>query len=241
MSGKSINQPGLCGKIPSRGDFLANGLAADFVDSFSEWLQAVMAVSREQLGSQWLDTYLTSPIWHFALSAGVCGNDAMLGCLMPSVDQVGRHFPFTLARAHNTTPVHVRESKGWSTLMQQQALQTLEDDFSFEQWLAQLSLFDWQWPDDLHVIAPKLTATQSKPAWVLSTSGAPDSLCLLHHSYRQIFGAYCLWWTEGSELVPPCTLVSSGLPQVSQFAAMLDGNWQRWGWLSTDIHIAGAA
>lgn len=232
---------GLCGKIPSRGDFLANGLAVDFVDSWNEWLQAVMAVSREQLGANWLETYLTSPIWHFALSAGVCGKDAMLGCLMPSVDQVGRHFPFTLARPLNTTPVHARQSMHWSDTMQQQILKPLDDDFVFEPWLAQLNSADWQWPADLQVSAPQLSGTQSRPAWVLSTATLPDPSSLLHHSYRQLFGRYCVWWTEGSELVPACTLVSSGLPQVSQYAAMLSGEWQRWGWLNADIQIAGAA
>ena len=57
MSGKFINEIGICGKIPSSGDFLAQGLAAGFVDSWNEWLQAVMAVSREQLGRQWLESY----------------------------------------------------------------------------------------------------------------------------------------------------------------------------------------
>ncbi len=241
MSSQSVTEVGLCGKIPSRGDFLAHGVAADFVDSWNEWLQAVMAVSREQLGSNWLDTYLTSPVWHFALSAGVCGKDAMIGCLMPSVDQVGRHFPFTLARSLNTTPVHARQNAQWSDVMQQQILQTLDDDFAFEPWLAQLASVDWQWPAGVQVSAPQLAGTQSRPAWVLSTDTLPDSNSLLHHSYRQLFGRYCLWWTEGSDLVPACTLVSSGLPQVSQYAAMLSGDWQRWGWLNADIQTAGAA
>ena len=241
MSSQPLIDVGLCGKIPSRGDFLAHGLAAGFVDSWNEWLQAVLAVSREQLGNRWLETYLTSPVWHFALSSGACGKDAMIGCLMPSVDQVGRHFPFTLARTLASTPVHARQSAQWSDMMQSQILLTLEDDFSFEPWLAQLSTLDWQWPAALQVHAPQLSGTQSRPAWVLGTEPLPDSTSLLHHSYRQLFGRYCLWWTEGSELVPPCTLISSGLPQVSQYAAMLSGDWQRWGWLNADIQTAGAA
>ncbi|GAL04531.1 protein phosphatase ImpM [Photobacterium aphoticum] len=62
------------------------------MDSWSEWQQAILSVSREQLGEEWADCYLTSPVWHFALSPGACGKQGMVGTLMPSIDQVGRHF-----------------------------------------------------------------------------------------------------------------------------------------------------
>ena len=49
------------------------------------------------MGEEWLPIYLTSPIWRFVLSAGLCGGEVVAGVLMPSVDRVGRYFPFTLA------------------------------------------------------------------------------------------------------------------------------------------------
>lgn len=245
MSGKSVNLLGMCGKIPSRGDFVAQQLTAGFVDSWNEWLQAVMAVSREQLGQAWLETYLTSPVWHFALSAGVCGADAVLGTLMPSVDQVGRHFPFTLARTMPGTPVHARLQADWATELQQQILLTLEDDFVFERWHDTLQQAEISWPEALSVNTSQVQQSAVRPAWVIRHQGqqqddAVDAAVLLHHSYRQQFGRYCLWWTQGSELVPACTLVSSGLPQVSQYAAMLDGNWQRGQWQMADIICNGS-
>lgn len=239
MSGKFINEIGICGKIPSRGDFLAQGLAAGFVDSWNEWLQAVMAVSREQLGRQWLESYLISPVWHFALSAGVCGNDAVMGCLMPSVDQVGRHFPFTLARVMSCTPVHARLQDNWSAVLQQQVLLTLEDDFSFDLWLSRLQQAEIGWPEKQQITAPVMPQAQGRPAWVIKSNSEPDAMSLLHHSYRQQFERYCLWWTDGSEQVPACTLVSNGLPQVSQYAAMLNGDWQRWHWQCAEINDGG--
>ena len=50
MSGQFVaparaHQLGICGKIASQGDFLAQGLDVAFVDSWNEWLQAVLAVS----------------------------------------------------------------------------------------------------------------------------------------------------------------------------------------------------
>lgn len=241
MSFESLTEIGLYGKIPSRGDFITHGLPATFIESWSEWLQAVLAVSREQLGNDWLETYLTSPVWHFALSNGVCSDQTMLGSMMPSVDQVGRHFPFTLARSYQTTPVKARFASDCYQQMQQQVLKTLDDDFDMTAWLAQLAGETWRWPEPHNIETTVPAASNSRPSWMIAESATLSATDLLHHSYRKMFGRYCLWWTDGSELVAPCTLVSSGLPQVSQFAAMLNGDWQRWGWQPTTIKIAGAA
>lgn len=241
MSGKSITEIGICGKIPSRGDFITQGLAADFVDAWNEWLQAVLAVSREQLGADWLDIYLTSPIWHFAISPGVCGSEGKMGCLMPSVDQVGRHYPFTVSRSLACTPVQARLQSGWAEVLEQQVLHTLEDDFVLEPWLSALKMAEFNWPQAVKVSCPVMSASQGRPAWVLRSEEQPDAASLLHHSYRQQFGRYCLWWTAGSEHVEPCTLVTSGLPQVGQFAAMLNGDWQRWQWQLADINSNGSS
>lgn len=239
MSGQSVIEIGMCGKIPSRGDFLAQGLTAGFVDSWNEWLRAVMAVSREQLTSNWLDTYLTSPVWHFALSAGVCGDNTVIGCLMPSVDQVGRHFPFTLAAVTSSNPVQALHSGSWAAEFQQFALQTLDDDFDFVLWQQSLKQLAIDWPTSATRVEHK-NAAQGRAAWAILAEEQPDALALLHHSYQQQFERYCLWWTQGSERIPPCTLVSSGLPQVSQYAAMLDGDWSRWQWQSAHIKHNGA-
>ncbi|MYM35750.1 type VI secretion system-associated protein TagF [Duganella sp. FT94W] len=91
--------PGFFGKIPSHGDFVARRLPPTFTGPWDAWLQAGMADSRARLGDAWLPVYLDSPIWRFALGAGVCGPQACYGVMMPSVDRVGRYFPFTIAAA----------------------------------------------------------------------------------------------------------------------------------------------
>ena len=40
------------------------------------------------------------------------------------------------------------------------------------------------------------------------------------------------WWTSGSDKIKPCILTYRGLPNSAAFAALLDGNWVRWGWVS---------
>ena len=88
---------GWYGKIPALGDFASRRLSTEFISTWDSWLQHSMAASRATLGERWLDIYLTSPIWRFALMPETVDASAWAGLLMPSVDKVGRHFPLTFA------------------------------------------------------------------------------------------------------------------------------------------------
>ena len=88
---------GFAGKLPARGDFVARGLPRSFTEAWDAWLSEVMPGSRTILGEGWLDAWLEAPIWHFALPAGLCGPDAVVGVMLPSVDRAGRHWPLTIA------------------------------------------------------------------------------------------------------------------------------------------------
>ena len=84
---------GCYGKLPSLGDFVSRRLPRSFVQPWDAWLQRALAASRARLGAGWLETYLASPFWRFALAPGLCGPEAWVGVLMPSTDRVGRTFP----------------------------------------------------------------------------------------------------------------------------------------------------
>jgi type VI secretion system protein ImpM len=88
---------GFYGKLPARGDFVRMGLPRDFTDRWDEWLQTVLAGSRALMGEAWLPAFLEAPVWRFALPAGMCGERAVLGLMLPSVDRAGRYFPLTFA------------------------------------------------------------------------------------------------------------------------------------------------
>ena len=88
---------GFYGKLPARGDFVRVGLPRDFIDPWDDWLQAVIAGSRSLMGDAWLPAFLEAPVWRFALPPGMCGGQAALGLMLPSVDQAGRYFPLTFA------------------------------------------------------------------------------------------------------------------------------------------------
>ncbi|MFS2101511.1 type VI secretion system-associated protein TagF [Variovorax sp. Varisp85] len=88
--------PGWFGKLPGMGDFAHRRLPESFRAVWDQWLQRGMARLRDR-HADWTERYLEAPIWCFALGRQVAGERAWIGVLMPSVDGVGRYFPFALA------------------------------------------------------------------------------------------------------------------------------------------------
>ena len=224
-----MGQFGYFGKVPTRGDFLQEQLPGAFVDSWSEWQQAILSVSREQLGEEWADCYLTSPVWHFALSPGACGKQGMVGTLMPSIDQVGRHFFLTLAAEIHAPPVMYWHQRRWCNDTEEHIFKVLDDDNDIQIWGEAVKQATWlpEVSTDLPLIQQGAEQSQQ---WVLLSDDEMQANHLLHVTYREQFDRYCIWWTAGSARLPGCMLVTNGLPLVSQFAAMMDGNWSKWGW-----------
>ena len=82
---------GFYGKLPGKGDFLTRNLPRQFVDVWDDWLQSGMNAAKQVLGDEWLQVYLTSPLWRFVLPPGICGESAWAGVMMPSMDRVGQY------------------------------------------------------------------------------------------------------------------------------------------------------
>ncbi len=243
------DSPGLHGKLPSHGDFITRRLSRGFVEEWDGWLQRAIAASRAALGEGWLDIYLTSPIWCFALQAKVCGGRGWAGILMPSVDRVGRYFPLTLAvPLANATPASAVAAAGWFESARNLALSSLEQEgFSLDAFDAAVaglgalqigeteaaSAFPWR----------DRTARQGLCLPMDAERGPQDSLlALVHGLLESQFGGYSLWWSEGSAQVAPSLLLASGLPAPEAFTAMLDGQFRPDYWLlNTQGGSPGAA
>jgi type VI secretion system protein ImpM len=185
---------GFFGKIPSRGDFVRNGLPHGFIDPWDRWLQAGIAASQEVLGDAWVAAWLEAAIWSYCLAPGVCGPDAVLGLWMPSVDRVGRHFPLTLAATVPGGEIAdlVRDNGGFLIAAELAGIAALESDIG---------------PDDL--AARTLAATTATPA----DPGIDPS----HYP-----AASALWWTEGAARVPRQAFAGAALPDAAEFVRMLD-------------------
>lgn len=85
---------GYTGKLPGYGDFLQGGGALEACKTWSAWAESGLAATRDTAGFH--DTFLTSPIWRFAVAGGVFGNAPVAGAFCPSMDKVGRLFPFAV-------------------------------------------------------------------------------------------------------------------------------------------------
>lgn len=92
---------GFYGKIPALGDFVTRSLPREQVVVVDEWMQEGLFALRS-ISEQWLDSYLVAPVWQFMLPAGMWSVAPLCGLLMPSVDRVGRYFPFFTCATLNT-------------------------------------------------------------------------------------------------------------------------------------------
>ncbi len=228
--------PGFYGKLPAVGDFVSRRLPRSFLNLWDAWLQAAIVASRARLGDQWLDLYLTSPIWRFALAPDVCGPTAWAGVLMPSVDRVGRYFPMTIASSlpANAGTAHLPASPHWFEAAEAAVLSVLEQNAvgvdQFDQAVAALG------PVAAPILdgPPHRVAAQGRHGWRLPVAGKDDFPGLIPMLTQvlltQRFGPYSIWWSEGAEHVDPNLLLGSGLPEAEAFADMLGAGWQSDAW-----------
>jgi len=133
--GPQATLPGWFGKLPGMGDFAHRRLPAPFREDWDRWLQDGLADLRARHSDDWTARYLESPLWCFTLGPGTVDANAWIGVLMPSVDGVGRYFPFMLARPFD---VHL-DTAAWWTHAARAALEALNADFDAERFEALLA------------------------------------------------------------------------------------------------------
>jgi type VI secretion system protein ImpM len=225
--------PGLYGKLPSHGDFLQRGVSDDFVNRWDAWLQDGMARSRSELGEEaWLDVFLTSPLWRFALASGVVGGPVWAGILLPSVDRVGRYFPLTIVAElpPGVLPFELAVAgNGWFDWAETLARRTLEDELvDLDRLESELresdALLAAVRPPETRLDLDPLAATDAPTCWLaLGPDGdmgrffarVADGLAA---AAREPLG---LWWSVGSERIAPSVLLTRGLPPASEFRKLL--------------------
>lgn len=216
--------PGFFGKVASHGDFVMRALPSVLVQAWDEWMQQAIHASRDQLGADWLPLYLTSPIWRFAVAAGVLGPDAWAGVMMPSVDRVGRHFPLMIAApVASSTPLTALVAHGidWYDALEDFARSTLAADFVLERLEPMLAAL-------APITAGASVACEAGAAGWRMASGARDELP--PRLADVLLQGHSLWWTEGAPAVEASILACRGMPEPQAFASMLDGRWRERGW-----------
>ncbi len=234
---------GFFGKLPARRDFVTSALPHAFTEPWHNWLEDGLAGCQDRLGATWLDAYLNMPIWRFALAGCVCGESAVAGIMIPSLDRVGRHFPLTIAALVSApfAPTELASSfSNWYREAEPLALSCLNAEFEFESFERQVATL----PFEICAGAvptrrdppgrPAWFSTPQAQGWQFPSNADIDPLRIFALAFDRTtarhLGAYSLWWTTGSERVPPTLAVSPGLPNAIAFTALLDGDWDEWGW-----------
>ncbi len=229
------NQTGLYGKLPAYGDFIFRNLNSSFINPWDEWLQHFISGSQEQIGEDWLNIYLTSPIWRFVLSAGVIDNHIWAGLMMPSVDRVGRYFPISVVKSFDVgvCPVNLMaHQQAWFDEIESYCLSALDGSIDADQ------LVD-------HVIQSNIqTSEQYLPSYNLGEMGpmvfgisadnnpgfSQAMPYVLNAALSSSLASFSIWQTAGSDRISPMIFTTQGLPPIGGVASMLDGQWQQRDW-----------
>ncbi|GBQ90540.1 hypothetical protein AA23498_0907 [Acetobacter nitrogenifigens DSM 23921 = NBRC 105050] len=153
---------GYYGKLPSRGDFLRGGLPDDMNDRLHDWITHQIAGSRERLGDAFEEVWHAAPFWHFTITSGrLSPNCAVTGVWAPSVDKVGRCFPFVLAIVHDPRDVLYRALAPFSDVVRD-AIASGKDPDVVDQEITRLCGYPWP------------SAPPERDIWWLETHSGPQ-------------------------------------------------------------------
>lgn len=228
-------QAGVYGKLPAYGDFVFRNLNSSFITPWDEWLQHFISGSQEQIGEDWLNIYLTSPIWRFVLSPGVIDNNMWAGLMMPSVDRVGRYFPISIVKPFpsNVSPVNfMLKQRSWFNALETHCLTALDGGIDVDELVsivAELEVLtqqNYQPTYNLGEMGPVLFGMASDD----EAHGDEVLPYMLNAVLATSLNSFSLWQTAGSELVSPVLFNCQGLPPIGSVASMLDGQWQQRNW-----------
>jgi type VI secretion system protein ImpM len=226
----SSEVPGWHGKLPSLGDFASRRLDAGFVEAWDGWLAAALLHLREAAPDGWLEAYLASPSWRFLLQPGVlpgeAGAQGWAGVLMPSVDRVGRYFPFTIVQPLGGLPASTQQMQAlwfWLGRLDELAADALHGDWSVDRLEDELARMSGPG------LTPMAGAEGSRPL----AQGALIELVLppgLDAAAQIGIEAQSAWadkagglayWFASTELVEQRLLVSRGLPAAAAMNSLL--------------------
>jgi len=216
---------GFYGKLPTYGDFIQKRLPTDFINPWHEWLQSGMLACRERNPEGWMPFYLNCPAWSFVLSAGVCGEQAVAGVTIPSVDRVGRYFNFTMASMlpPDTSPAVFAGTYGdWLDSLEDFALSVLEQEMDQDRIEDMINTSS----AELCMI-PTLQSTYSTGeghARVLcsETTGVTELVShMLHKLIDREHERYGLWWHKGSSQVSAQLVSCAGMPAADVYLGLM--------------------
>jgi len=221
---------GWYGKMPCLGDFAHRRLAPDFIAAWDAWLQRSIATSRQQLGDAWLDSFLTSPMWRFALTPGLCGSCAHIGVVTPSVDKAGRYFPLTLALAlhERDSATRAMREESWFGELETIALAALDVGFSIDALERRLYEHPFEQAigdeaSDARELTARWRNTEALPVFHFSSAQAlPAAIeAAAYRVFEQTAAGLSFWWCVAPDTGASELHVHVGLPSPDHFRTLM--------------------
>lgn len=210
-----INFPGYCGKLPQRGDFIRFGLSAEFANTWDEWISLGLEHTKRSLGDHWLQQYLHAPMWRFYLSSGLLGESAFIGLWFPSMDKVGRYFPFTFSCPIQEVKgkwMHDDEVSDFFSRLERIGMVALDEACDIED--VEEALDETQWPS--HHLEPYIKIEGKLSERTTSFKANEGLNSLLFDIVRGDHPQLSFWWTikENGETIHK---IHDGMPDKESF------------------------
>jgi type VI secretion system protein ImpM len=216
---------GFYGKLPTYGDFIQKRLPTDFINPWHAWLQGGILACRERYPEGWMKYYLNCPAWSFVLSAGICGEQAVAGVTIPSVDRVGRYFNFTMASmlpAEVSPAVFAGGNSDWLERLENLALSVLEEEMDqdrIEDAINRVSA-ELNWTPPVHMTYD--TGTDHARVLSADSTGVLQFLpVMLHKRISSEHERYGLWWHHGSSQVSAQLLSCASMPPAEVYLGLM--------------------
>lgn len=221
-----MTTPGWYGKLAMLGDFAHRRLPLGFVNACDLWLSQGIAASRESLGSAWLDSYLTAPLWCFAWSPRVVDEQWWFGVLMPSVDAVGRYFPLVVAFSTEHAPTEPHALAQWAKWYDSAgscALQTLQSQATLDEFESALAALGTPLATVPVDSAPPRALTSEWQFHSAQGAWPHDAGTIVLRSLTARLQGHSTWWVQGDSETSSLVTVMQGLPAANRFSALFQG------------------
>lgn len=202
---------GYFGKVPSNGDFVSRNVDRNLRELVDNWMQRGLEESRRMLGNDWLQSFLTAPVWRFVIGTG---GTIFFGIKIPSVDRIGRYFPFTILGELGQKELEagvIAELDKMLDRLEPLLLSALDDDFDLDHFGYQLA--DFQKREMCGKAAASLLISEILPETGLKK--VVEVLAGLDWKDASV------WWTRGSAYRQPEVFGVHGLPAPTAFAGLL--------------------
>ncbi|MDR0702334.1 MAG: type VI secretion system-associated protein TagF [Azoarcus sp.] len=212
---------GWFGKLPSVGDFAGKGMPQSVQETVHAWMSSGMAALVRTWSEEWRSAYLVSPVWHFAINGGIWDKFALVGCIAPSIDRVGRCSPLIVLRSFGEADVRqvLPPESRWLYRVDAAIRRIIGECIAVggvDGILAQLMARE---------------AAQASGAGILDgldidDCAAPRKAWFSWPDLPALFGertTRSFWWAEPSPRLPPRQLIHRGIPDEDLFCLLMDG------------------